>query len=82
MKISINYKPCNGSWGGGNQFVTSLVKEAKDQGYEIVYDLKQKDIDIILLIDPRSYNQEINFGSFDIFNFWRPAVYVRWKNII
>jgi len=69
LKISINYKPCKGSWGGGNQFVKSLVKAANYEGYEIVYDLKQKDIDIILLIDPRSYNQEINFGSFDIFNY-------------
>ena len=69
MKISINYKPRKGSWGGGNQFVKTLEKAANYEGYEIVYDLKQKDIDIILLIDPRSYNQEINFGSFDIFNY-------------
>ena len=44
MKIAISYKPKNGSWGGGNQFVKSLVKRASDEGYEIVYNLKQKDI--------------------------------------
>ena len=45
MKIAISYKPNNGSWGGGNQFVKSLVQGASDEGYEIVYNLKQKDID-------------------------------------
>tara|TARA_Y100000589_G_scaffold305927_1_gene320266 strand:- start:6508 stop:7572 length:1065 start_codon:yes stop_codon:yes gene_type:complete len=69
LKISINYKPRKGSWGGGNQFTKSLVKAANDEGYKVVYDLKDKDIDIILMIDPRSYNREINFGSFDIFKY-------------
>ena len=59
MKIAISYKPSRGSWGGGNQFVQSLVKGANDEDYKIVYDLKQNDIDIILLTDPRSFNQEI-----------------------
>ena len=69
MKIAISYKPNNGSWGGGNQFVKSLVKAASEAGYKIVYDLKQKDIDIILITDPRSYNQEITFGPLDIFSY-------------
>ena len=69
MKIAISYKPNNGSWGGGNQFVKSLVQGASDEGYEIVYDLKQKDIDIILMTDPRSFNQEITFGPIEIFSY-------------
>ena len=69
MKIAINYIPKKGCWGGGNQFVKSLVKASYHEGYEIVYDLKQKDIDIILLTDPRSFNQEITFGSLEIFNY-------------
>ena len=68
MKIAISYKPNNGSWGGGNQFVKSLVKGASDEGYEIVYNLKQKDIDIILITDPRSFNQEITFSPLEIFS--------------
>ena len=69
MKIAISYKPNKGSWGGGNQFVKSLVKSAFEEGHKIVYELKHKDIDIILLTDPRSYNEEITFGPFDIFNY-------------
>ena len=69
MKIAISYKPNNGSWGGGNQFVKSLVQGASDEGYEIVYNLKQKDIDIILITDPRSFNQEITFGPLEIFSY-------------
>ena len=69
MKIAISYKPNKGSWGGGNQFVNSLVKIACDEGHKFVFNLKDKDIDIILLTDPRAYNQEITFGSFDIFNY-------------
>ena len=69
MKIAISYKPNNGSWGGGNQFVKSLVKRSLNEGHQIVYDLKHKDVDIILLTDPRSFNEEITFGSFDIFQY-------------
>ena len=69
MKIAISYKPNKGSWGGGNQFVNSLVKIACEEGHKFVFNLKDKDIDIILLTDPRAYNQEITFGSFDIFNY-------------
>lgn len=69
MKIAISYKLNKGSWGGGNQFVKSLVEAADEEDHQIVYDLKDKDIDIILLTDPRSYNEEITFGSFDIFKY-------------
>ncbi len=66
MKIAINYKLKKGSWGGGNQFVTSLVKASLKKGFVITFDLKERDIDIILLIDPRSYTSEVTFGSFDV----------------
>ncbi len=69
MKIAINFKPNKGSWGGGNQFVKSLIKGAYDESFQVIYDLKQKDIDIILITDPRSYNEEITFGSLDIFKY-------------
>ena len=69
MKIAIGYKIHKDSWGGGNQFVKSLVKAAKDKGYEVVYELKDKNIDIILIIDPRSYEQGIPFSLFDIFKY-------------
>ena len=69
MKIAIGYQIKKKSWGGGNQFVVSLVKAAEEQGHKVRFDLKDKDIDIILIIDPRSYSQGITFGLFEIFNY-------------
>ena len=69
MKIAIGYKIHKDSWGGGNQFVTSLNQYAKSNGHEIVYELKDKNIDIILIVDPRSYEQDIPFSLFDIFKY-------------
>jgi len=66
LKIAIGYNLISSSWGGGNQFATSLVKKAKEKGYVITFDLKDRDIDIILLTDPRSYNYGVSFGSFEI----------------
>jgi len=66
LKIAINYKLKKGSWGGGNQFVTSLVKASLERGFVITFDLKERDIDVILMIDPRSYTSEVTFGSFDV----------------
>ena len=66
MKIAIGYKLKSSSWGGGNQFAISLVKASIKKGFEITYDLKENDIDIILLTDPRSYNSEVSFGSLEI----------------
>lgn len=69
MKIAISYKLKSESWGGGNQFVKELIKAAENQNHKVVYDLKDIDIDIILLTDPRSYNDEITFGSFEIIRY-------------
>ncbi len=69
MKIAIGYQIKKKAWGGGNQFVVSLIKAAEKKGYEVRFDLKDKDIDIILIIDPRSYCEGINFGMFEIFKY-------------
>ena len=66
MKIAIGYKLKDSSWGGGNQFVRYLVNEAKKRDFQIVFDLDDKDIDIILMVDPRTYNEDITFGSLEI----------------
>ena len=65
MKIAIGHKLISSSWGGGNQFVSSLVKSSQKKGHEITFDLKDSDIDIILLTDPRSYNAGTTFGSLE-----------------
>jgi len=66
LKIAIGYEVKESSWGGGNQFANSLVKASREKGFEVSFDLKEKDIDIILLTDPRSYTKTVSFGSFEI----------------
>ena len=66
MKIAIGFKTTQNSWGGGNQFANSLCKEAILKEHKITNELKEIDIDIILLTDPRSFNYGVAFGSFEI----------------
>ena len=66
MKIAIGYKLKDSCWGGGNQFVNYLVNEAKEKNHKIVFNLNDTDIDIILMVDPRTYNEDITFGSLEI----------------
>tara|TARA_B100000242_G_scaffold291307_1_gene264383 strand:- start:3826 stop:4911 length:1086 start_codon:yes stop_codon:yes gene_type:complete len=54
MKVSIGSKIVNGPWGGGNLFVKNLSNYLVSNGHEVIYDLGDKDIDLILLTDPRS----------------------------
>ncbi len=69
MKIALGFKVMDGSWGGGNQFAISLLRQARERGFEITDSLNDKDIDIILLTDPRSYNEGVAFGSIDIIRY-------------
>ena len=51
-----------------NQFAKTLV-DALKVGHKVTYNLIDKDIDIILMIDPRSYNDGVTFGSFEIIKY-------------
>ena len=53
MKISFGSKIIEGPWGGGNLFLINLKEYLEANGHTIVFDLKDKDIDIILFTDPR-----------------------------
>ena len=74
MKIAIGFNTTQDSWGGGNQFANSLSKYAISKGHTITNKLKDIDIDIILLTDPRRFNTGVAFGSFDI------LIYLLFKN--
>ena len=52
MKIFFNRVPRQEPYGGGNQFLYSLVKKLETEGHEVVYHL-QDDIDLIFMMDPR-----------------------------
>jgi len=69
MKVAIGYKIVEGPWGGGNRFVSALCESLKAKGHEIVHDLMSADIDIILMIDPRTRITNIPFGAGDILRY-------------
>ncbi|MBF0108334.1 MAG: hypothetical protein HQL76_04070 [Magnetococcales bacterium] len=52
MKISLGMNLQSGAWGGGNQFGHSLSRYLKDRGEAVVHDLGDRDLDIILLVEP------------------------------
>jgi hypothetical protein len=49
MKISIGMRLQTGPWGGGNQFGISFAKYLKERGVKASFDLKDPNLDVILL---------------------------------
>ncbi len=74
MKVAINFQIQEGPWGGGNRFVKSLRDYLADLGHQVVTDLRDSDIDIILIIDPRWRHPNITFTTSQILR------YVLFKN--
>ena len=50
MKVSIGSKIIDGPYGGGNTFVLNLKKFLEDNDHTVIDNLKEDDIDIILLL--------------------------------
>ena len=61
LKIAIGYHLQSGPWGGGNQFATALAKKIELSGHQVRFDLKDNDIDIILITDPRGRSPVVSF---------------------
>ena len=55
MKVSIGSKIISGPWGGGNLFAKNLSEYLISKGHDVIYDLSEKNIDLILLTDPVTY---------------------------
>ena len=66
MKISIGSKITHGAYGGGNSFLQNLTNQLIQDGHTIVNDLKDKDIDIILLTNPLITSETSTYNNFDI----------------
>jgi len=66
MKISIGYNIIDGPWGGGNSFAKQLKNFLELNGYEVLNNLKQDNIDIILLTEPRKHTQSSSFNHVDV----------------
>jgi hypothetical protein len=59
--VSINHKPKASPWGGGNQFVWTLKGALQRLGYRVQHDLSG-DVDVIVMIDPRTELRAIQYG--------------------
>ena len=67
MKISIGSPIVDGPWGGGNLFLINLKNYLQDHGHDVLFDLKDPDLDIILFTDPRTgRGSTSNYGKKDI----------------
>jgi len=63
MKIALNVENRDGPFGGGNRFVKDFKEYAQKNGHCVVFDLKEKDIDIIFVVDPRFRHPNSRFTS-------------------
>ena len=61
MKISIGTNIKEGPWGGGNLFAINLRNYLIKQGHNVVHNLKDDDIDIILITEPRKTSESSAF---------------------
>lgn len=66
MKVAINYQTQQGAWGGGNRFVGSLRAGLENAGHDVRTTLADRDIDIILMVDPRARNPASTFTAASI----------------
>lgn len=69
MKISIGSKIKDGPWGGGNLFVINLKNYLTSRGHEVIHTLKDNDIDLILMTEPRKNSESSAFTHLDIKNY-------------
>ena len=66
MKISIGFKYTENAYGGGNNFVKNFTTQLIKDGYKVVFDLKDRDIDFIILINPLKSSEFSTFDNVDI----------------
>ncbi len=74
MKIAINIRVQHKPFGGGNIFLEGLTEFLLRKNYIIKNDLKDNDIDIILILDPRFRHPASNFSIGKIYR------YLKFKN--
>lgn len=62
MKVALGHRLMDGPWGGGNMFAHALVSGLERAGHAVRFDLADRDIDVIVLTDPRLRNPASSFG--------------------
>jgi hypothetical protein len=66
MKLSLGISLQFGSWGGGNQAMSVLVKYLQKRGIQVSFDLREADVDLIMLTEPRAHLQSSAYSDKDI----------------
>ena len=74
MKISIGSPIFTGPYGGGNLVVKNLSNFLHEKGHTVVHNLKDIDIDLILITNPLMYSEASSFNHHDI------NYYLKFKN--
>ena len=63
MIVALGSRPYDGPWGGGNRFIAELCDALARRGHAVAHDLNDRDIDIILLTDPRVRSPHVCFEA-------------------
>lgn len=63
FRIAIGHKLQSGPYGGGNSFVSLLAKHLIKEGNEVYFDLEHKELDFIILTDPRVKSPNVSFAA-------------------
>lgn len=79
MKISIGMNLQPGPWGGGNQFGHALSQYLRDRGVKVSFDLKDPDLDLVLLADPR---KETRISAYTDKEIYKYLLLRNWKAIV
>jgi len=79
MKVSIGINLQSGPWGGGNQAMGVLVKYLKGRNVDVSSDLRDTDLDLIMLTEPRAYLKSSAYSDEDIVKY---LLRKNWKAIV
>lgn len=66
MKVALGSKYIEGPYGGGNTFIKNFSSYLFGKGHKVVFDLRDNDIDIILLTNPLFDSAHSTFNHLDI----------------
>ena len=69
MKIAIGMNLQEGAFGGGNQFGKLLTQHLRQHGHEVFFDLREPDLDLVLMTDQRTSLRSVAFGPLQIMRY-------------
>lgn len=79
MKVSIGMLLRDAPWGGGNRWGQALVRSLQERGVEVRFDLKDPDLDVIVVADPREGSSTATYTDIDIIRY---LAFRNWKAVV